>query len=100
MRPLYGDAADIQRRQEEKERLARHSADAEQLSELRKQYRTAMFALKETAFSYHVEAEHQAAFAACTNVMCRQACQMFNSYPTVINPVLNPSHSQEEKETQ
>lgn len=36
MRPLYGDAADIQRRQEEKERLARHSADAEQLSELRR----------------------------------------------------------------
>lgn len=35
-------------------------------------------ALKETAFSYHVEAEHKPAFAACANVFCSRACYTWN----------------------
>jgi len=34
--------------------------------------------LKETAFSYHVEAEHKSAFAVCANVFCSQACYTWN----------------------
>lgn len=69
-------------------------SDAEQLSELKKEYRTAMLALKETAFSYHVEAEHKTAFSACTNIMCGQACRLFNTYSERVTP------KQSEKETQ
>lgn len=54
------------------------ASDFEQLLRLRKQVETLANALKETAFSYHVEAEHKEGFAACRNTYCATACQMFN----------------------
>jgi hypothetical protein len=66
----FSSHADLER---ERDVLARH-------------LRATAALLKETAFSYHVEAKHKPAFANCANVLCSQACFTWNKLAEKYTP--------------
>jgi len=55
-------------------RVNSHAALEAERDALAQHLRAVASMLKETAFSYHVEADHKPAFAVCANVFCSQAC--------------------------